>query len=384
MAGVTDVFISYKREERDVARALAGALQQHGFSVWWDVELLAGDRFRSEITQILESARAAVVIWSHASVQSDFVLDEAQRAARRRVLVPVRIDDCELPLGHGQLHALDLRAWNREPDAPEMAALVASLRRLVRAAPAGAMPSVPPGPPAAAPAPAPPFARRAWLVGGLGVAALAAPAAWWWRHSAPVNAPGPMAGDGAASAGAASAVPITPPASTPVAEPVVGVASAVADRGRARPPAPAKTPAPAAAAVPRAPAPEATAAPSPALSPAPSSAPPKADSAPAPAAAPAVPLAVREVEINVRFAQASPARGQSVLAWLASRHLQASSTPLYGVPASVANRLYYSPDHADAAAWLRAGLQGTVELELQPFEATDAESRRQIRIVVGP
>lgn len=372
MAGVTDVFISYKREERDVARALAGALQQHGFSVWWDVELLAGDRFRSEITQILESARAAVVIWSHASVQSDFVLDEAQRAARRRVLVPVRIDDCELPLGYGQLHALDLRAWNREPDAPEMAALVTSLRRLVPAVPAGAVSSAPPGPSTAAPAPVPPFARRAWLVGGLGVAALAAPAAWWWRHAAPVNAPALMAGDGPASAGAASAVPLIPAASAPAAEPVAGVASAVADRGRARPPAPAKTPAPTAAAVPRAPAPEPAAVPSPAPS--------KTETA----AAPGIPLAVREVEINVRFAQASPARGQSVLAWLAARHIAATSTQLYGVPASVANRVYYSPDHADAAAWLRAGLQGTVELELQPFDATDAESRRQIRIVVGP
>ncbi len=40
---MADVFISYKREDRELAERLAHALEQLGFDVWWDFDLLAGD-----------------------------------------------------------------------------------------------------------------------------------------------------------------------------------------------------------------------------------------------------------------------------------------------------------------------------------------------------
>jgi hypothetical protein len=33
---MSDIFISYKREEQPVAKKLAGALEKEGWSVWWD------------------------------------------------------------------------------------------------------------------------------------------------------------------------------------------------------------------------------------------------------------------------------------------------------------------------------------------------------------
>ncbi len=39
---MSDIFISYAREDREIAGRLAGALEAAGWSVWWDSKLRAG------------------------------------------------------------------------------------------------------------------------------------------------------------------------------------------------------------------------------------------------------------------------------------------------------------------------------------------------------
>jgi hypothetical protein len=100
-----DIFISYKSEERALPQALAEFLRAQGYTVWWDMELVGGPSFRRQILDKLAEARAVIVIWTPASVESDFVLDEADRAKRMKKLIPVRTPDVkgdELPPGHGQ------------------------------------------------------------------------------------------------------------------------------------------------------------------------------------------------------------------------------------------------------------------------------------------
>jgi adenylate cyclase len=82
------VFISYARENRAQAASLAEALVQKGFKVWWDRDLVAGERFRETIRVQLEQAQRVIVLWSKASVTSDFVIDEAGEADKSRKLVP--------------------------------------------------------------------------------------------------------------------------------------------------------------------------------------------------------------------------------------------------------------------------------------------------------
>ena len=48
---MSDIFISYKREEQPEARKLANALEREGWSVWWDPKLRAGDHFDKIIEQ---------------------------------------------------------------------------------------------------------------------------------------------------------------------------------------------------------------------------------------------------------------------------------------------------------------------------------------------
>lgn len=124
---MADVFISYKREDRAVAQRLAGALAQLGFEVWWDLELLAGDKFRKVIREVIDQCGAAIVLWSAKSVDSDFVIDEAGHALRRGRLCPVRIDAVELPFGFGQTHADDLSGWDGELTHAGFQALVRAL-----------------------------------------------------------------------------------------------------------------------------------------------------------------------------------------------------------------------------------------------------------------
>ncbi len=128
---MTDVFISYKREERAKARAVAEALVQRGYSVWWDVELLPGDRFADDISNIIQKAKAAIVLWSRASVKSDFVRSEAELARRREILVPVLLDDCSIPLPFGGYHTLDLSRWDGQSDDRALSPLIEAIEARV-------------------------------------------------------------------------------------------------------------------------------------------------------------------------------------------------------------------------------------------------------------
>ena len=115
---MSDIFISYAREDRASARQLAEGLEGHGWTVWWDHSLRAGESFRKTIELRLGDAKAVIVLWSEHSVESSFVLDEASRAQRRDVLAPVVVDGLDahrFPLGFGDLHAEDLSDWTGEP-----------------------------------------------------------------------------------------------------------------------------------------------------------------------------------------------------------------------------------------------------------------------------
>ena len=77
------VFLSYAHADQARARAVAFALEQCGYQVWWDQLIEGGSRFASSIDEALEKADAIVVLWSRHSVQSDWVRTEAGVAATR-------------------------------------------------------------------------------------------------------------------------------------------------------------------------------------------------------------------------------------------------------------------------------------------------------------
>ena len=106
-----DIFISYNRHDRHVARWVADALVARGQDVWWDAALDSGDDFDSVVERALKSAKVVVVLWSKTSVASRWVRSEATLADRLGTLVPATIEPCERPIAFELVQTADLTAW---------------------------------------------------------------------------------------------------------------------------------------------------------------------------------------------------------------------------------------------------------------------------------
>ena len=110
---MSGVFVSYKAEDRRRVAPLVQALEADGFAVWWDAHIGGGALWREAIEAELGRAACVLVVWSKRSVAPDgkFVRDEAARAQRRGVYLPVLLDNVEPPLGLGEVQALRLVGW---------------------------------------------------------------------------------------------------------------------------------------------------------------------------------------------------------------------------------------------------------------------------------
>jgi TolB-like protein len=132
---MSDVFVSYKAEDRGRIRPLVQCLQSNGYSVWWDEQIGAGDAWRETIERELDAARCVVVIWSKRSVgpEGAFVREEATRAQRRGVYLPVLIDAVNPPLGFGEKQATSLRSWKGDCADSKYQAVLSGVRRIAGA-----------------------------------------------------------------------------------------------------------------------------------------------------------------------------------------------------------------------------------------------------------
>jgi len=131
---VANVFISYARRDRERVVALASALENQGLSVWWDPNLVPGRKFRHMIAEQLAAADSVVVVWTSASLESDWVQDEAEEARQRGVLIPVKMEHVQAPAGFRQVQAADLSQWTGSPEHPEFKSLIQAARSLVEMA----------------------------------------------------------------------------------------------------------------------------------------------------------------------------------------------------------------------------------------------------------
>jgi serine/threonine protein kinase len=145
---VSDVLVSFAREDRKWAGSLAAALAEAGFSVAWDLRGRAGQSFDTQKEEALAAAKAVVVVWSAAALASHWVRAEAGDALERGILVPVLMEPVIPPLLFRQLASADLTDWTGGKTAA-LDALTADLKDLI------GTPGESKGTPHAAPAPAP-------------------------------------------------------------------------------------------------------------------------------------------------------------------------------------------------------------------------------------
>jgi DNA-binding response OmpR family regulator len=127
----SDVFISYSRQDLPTIKSLAAALQQRGWTVWFDQQIQAGASFDRVIEQALMNARAIIVAWSQHSVNSDWVRAEAAYAQQNAKLLPVRLDAAPLPLRFTHVHTLNFSNWDGSAGHQELQALVADISDMI-------------------------------------------------------------------------------------------------------------------------------------------------------------------------------------------------------------------------------------------------------------
>ena len=179
---ISDIFLSYAKQDREKAKIIAKALADQGWSVWWDTKITPGKTFRQVIDEALSQARCVVVLWSRASVKKEWVEAEADEGQRRRILVPAVIDDVEItdiPLGFRHIQAASLTDWRRGTPHAGFDGLIEAITEKTNL-----RPEPPPRPPKGKPGRAnKPFPY--WIAGAGAVLAAVVLAVFFYRPPAP-------------------------------------------------------------------------------------------------------------------------------------------------------------------------------------------------------
>ncbi len=126
-----DIFVSYTEKDRELARRIATLLEAHGWSVWWDRRIPAGETWRSVLESALEGMRCMVVLWSSRSIVSEWVHEEASEGRRQGKLFPVLLEAVRPPAGFRELQAADLSGWDGTAEFEAMRLLLTDLERFL-------------------------------------------------------------------------------------------------------------------------------------------------------------------------------------------------------------------------------------------------------------
>ena len=129
---MSDIFISYARKDRPRVERLAKALEDQGWSVWWDPRIRGGQHFDRVIEEALSKARCVVVVWSNKSVDSNWVRAEAAEGLDREILIPVIIEqDVKLPIQFRYIHTDELINWDRKKPSADFTKLLDDIKEII-------------------------------------------------------------------------------------------------------------------------------------------------------------------------------------------------------------------------------------------------------------
>ncbi|MEQ1725093.1 MAG: toll/interleukin-1 receptor domain-containing protein [Sphingopyxis sp.] len=146
---MSDVFISYSREDIEKVKQIAAAVQGEGYDLWWDKDLPPHRSYGDVIQEKIGGAKAVIVVWSENSTKSEWVRAEADMARNQQKLVQTSIDDGMPPLPFNQIQFASLSDWGGERDHPAWSRVLVSLVELVGAAQRVAPPAASPVKPSA-------------------------------------------------------------------------------------------------------------------------------------------------------------------------------------------------------------------------------------------
>ena len=114
---MADIFLSYAREDTNVANVVVRALKAAGFSVWIDRQVPTASKWEDILDTELGRARCIVMLWSAHAIKSHYVRHEGWAGFQRAALVPVLLSRAEIPRLFRSIQFADLTAWDGDPDA---------------------------------------------------------------------------------------------------------------------------------------------------------------------------------------------------------------------------------------------------------------------------
>lgn len=111
---MTDIFFSYRSDDRERVRPVRDAFAALGFEVFWDQQVPAGVDWDTWIRRHLAESKCAIVFWSSASAASDNVRHEATVAKQQGKLVAALLEPltaAQFPMGMYSQQAANLVDW---------------------------------------------------------------------------------------------------------------------------------------------------------------------------------------------------------------------------------------------------------------------------------
>lgn len=128
---MSEVFISYKREDIARMEPLYALLIDLDVPVWFDAGIDVGEAWERRIETEIDKAKAVIACWTFAALSSHWVKREAEIGYLRGMLVPVRLEPCALVAPFDQVQTADLTQWRGAPDDPEVQKMLLALEPLL-------------------------------------------------------------------------------------------------------------------------------------------------------------------------------------------------------------------------------------------------------------
>lgn len=127
-----DVCLLYSESDQPVAEHLEYCLNYYSIDVWKTQNIPIGNRIVSETTRVLEQAKVVIVLWSNQSVKSALLKRLASDAKRdKKVLIPVLIEDTQIPGEFIDIQPINLIGWNRDKESEQIVRLWVLIREEV-------------------------------------------------------------------------------------------------------------------------------------------------------------------------------------------------------------------------------------------------------------
>lgn len=112
---MADVYVVYASENVDLAEKLVELLSQQWKDVWWDKKIVG--RFRKVIEKKLPQSGCVIAINTAEAREKDTYSEELRLADKHNIeIIPIRLDDAELPYPFGAYSYVNMHGWVGEDD----------------------------------------------------------------------------------------------------------------------------------------------------------------------------------------------------------------------------------------------------------------------------